>query len=258
MILLSRLIKSIWSNPVQSEKKVIAIKMLQVPELAVGDKDLEQQNQTPIELLNEASMEAEQIREHAKVEADALYAEIQQERDAWMQEKEMIANTAQKEGYHAGLEEGKRQGYAEYHELIEEAQQIIAAAKKDNITYLEASEKTILNLAVKIAGKIVASKIDEEESSFLTFVKRAVKEAKEYHDIQVHVHPRYYQYLLSQKEELLTIFSHETNLFIFPNEDLPEDGCVIESESGRLDASIDTQLSEIKRKLIEMLESETS
>ena len=57
----------------------------------------------------------------------------------------------------------------------------------------------------------------------------------------------YYQYLLSQKEELITIFSHETNLFIYPNEDLPEDGCVIESESGRLDASIDTQLLEIKR-----------
>ena len=85
-----------------------------------------------------------------------------------------------KRRYHAGLEEGKAQGYAEYHVLIEEARQIIAAAKKENITYLEASEKTILDLAVKIAGKIVASKIDEEENSYLTFVKRAVKEAKEY------------------------------------------------------------------------------
>ena len=80
-------------------------------------------------------------------------------------------------------------------------------------------------------------------------VKRALKEAKDSHDVQLHVNPNYYEYLLSQKEELLAVFLHETNLFIFPDEELPENRCVIESALVGLDASVDTQLSEIKQKL---------
>ena len=67
----------------------------------------------------------------------------------------------------------------------------------------------------------------------------------------------HYEELLSKKEELMTIFSNVVNLFIYPDSDLSEDSCLIESSSGRIDASIDTQLSEIKVKLTELLESES-
>ena len=64
-------------------------------------------------------------------------------------------------------------------------------------------------------------------------------------------------FLLSKKEELLSIFPQDTNLVIYPDSDLSEDSCLIESPSGRIDARIDTQLTEIKMNLIEFLEGES-
>lgn len=258
MILLSRLIKSEWSNPAPSEKKIISIKMFHNPEKMVDEYDLKEENCIPSELIEEARSEAEQIRQQVKAETDALYAKIQHSRKEWEQEKELLVNAASEDGYKAGLEEGKRQGYLEYQELLKDARQIIQAAKDDYHAYLETSEKTILDLSITIAKKILGTKIEESGDYFISLVKKAVKEVKEFQNVQIHVHPTHYASLLTKKDELLSVFSHDTNLFIYPDSDLLEGNCLIESPYGRIDASIDTQLSEIKQKLTECLEGETS
>jgi len=257
MILLSRLIKSQWSNSAQFEKKIISIKRMDTPEKGVNTQILEE-SKTPLELIEEAKSEAIQIREQAKFERDTLYEEIQQERESWVQEKILLTTAAGEEGYKVGREEGQQQGYSEYQDKLKEAQQIVKAAKTDYTTYLETSEKTILDLATKIAKKVIGTKIEENGCSFLSLVKKALKEVKEYQEVQLHVHPVHYEELLLKKEELLSVFSNEANLFIYPDDELSEDSCLIESTSGRIDASVDTQLSEIKHKLSELLESESS
>jgi flagellar assembly protein FliH len=257
MISLSRLIKPVWPNLEYSEEKVIAIKMVRTPNPEVKEQAEAGIEKTTTDLLNGAKGEAEQIIRQAKLEYESVMGDIMHQRNSWQEEKEMLINKAREEGYQSGWSEGQQQGYSEYRKLIEKAREITAAAKDDYTAYLGASEKVILDMAIKIAEKIVVRKIEDDEY-FVTLVKRALKEAKESHDIQLHVHPESYDYILSQKEELLLTFSHETNLFIYPDEEMPVGGCVIESETGRIDAGIDTQLSEIKRILTELLESDTS
>lgn len=256
MISLSRLIKPLRQSFEQPEKKVITIKMVGFSDPEVYEHADEEFHRTPDDLLHEARSEAEQILSQAKMEYEKVTEDIKRQRHSWTEEKEMLVSEAKEEGYQNGWNEGQQQGYSEYRHLIQEARQIIEAAKNDYTAYLEASEKVILDIAVKIAGKITAHKIEDDEY-FLMLVKRALKEAKECHDIRLHVHPKSYEFVLSQKEELLSIFSHETHLFIYPDEEMNIGDCIIESETGRIDASIDTQLSEIKQILTELLESET-
>ncbi|MCQ6274093.1 flagellar assembly protein FliH [Bacillus sp. V3B] len=255
---MSRLIKSQWSNPTLSEKKIISIKMFNTPEKVENDFDLKEENIIPTELVEEARLEAEQIRQQVKSEMDALYAEIQSSREDWEREKGLLISAANEEGYKAGWEEGQRQGYSEYQELLKDAQKIIQVAKYDYHAYLETSEKTILDLSIKVAQKVLKTKIEENGDCFISLVKKAVKEVKEFQDVKIHVHPVHYENLLAKKDELLSVFSQDTNLFIYPDSDLLESSCLIESPYGRIDVSIDTQLSEIKQKLTECLESETS
>jgi flagellar assembly protein FliH len=54
----------------------------------------------------------------------------------------------------------------------------------------------------------------------------------------------------------MAIFPKDTELYIFPDDELEESSCIIESENGRMDASVDSQLQEIKVKLTELLEGE--
>ena len=77
----------------------------------------------------------------------------------------------------------------------------------------------ILELAIKVAEKIIETKIEEQSKTFLPIVKRQLKKQKIIAEIQLHVHPVHYEDLLEQKEELRRpIFTKDTDLFIYPDE----------------------------------------
>ncbi len=257
MILLSRLIKSGWTIPDKSENRVISIKTFKVHQEESGEP------YTSID----AMKEREQIIEKAVTEADSIVAEanaykesieiqLQQEKLNWEQEKVLLTNQAQESGFEAGFHEGRNQGYNETQSLIDEAKQIIDKSKEDYFKKIESAEETILNLGLKVAERILGTQLKENEEVFLSIAKRALKEAREYREIQLHIHPRYYDFLIEQKDDLIRIFPKETELYIYPDSDLSEQSCIIESANGRIDASVDVQLEEIKAKLFEMLESE--
>lgn len=255
MTSLSRLIKSQWAGPAFEKQKVISIKTMHlhsenVPEAAVNihfkmDEIVASANKKAEKLIQSASLQAQSIREQALLE-----------KEAWEQEKLVIAEDAKHKGYSEGLILGKDQGYIEYQETISRAKEIVHLAKEDYQKHIVSAEKTILNLGMKVAEHVIDQKLIENETVFLSIVKKVLKEARDYNEIQLHVNPDYYGFILSQKEDLLAIFPKEVDIYIYPDEDISKQSCIIESANGRIDASVDSQLAEIKQKLVELLESE--
>ncbi|WP_102271460.1 flagellar assembly protein FliH [Cytobacillus massiliigabonensis] len=258
MILLSRLIKGNgWAPSVQNEKKVISIKVLEPLNLK------EEPEFTPIDtekqirmMLNEAEKQAESIIVNAQFEADSLREQLEEERQAFEMEKAEIAELARNSGFTQGIEEGRQSGYDEFHEVIQSAQAVVDSAKRDYRMHVDSSERTILELGLKVASKILGKTLQENEEEFLSIVRRALKEARDNKEVQLHVHPVHYDFLLANKEEIMALFPKDIDFYIYPDDDLFETSCLIESENGRIDASIDSQLEEIKQKLIDLLEGE--
>lgn len=207
-------------------------------------------------ILQNAYSKAETIVKEAQSQAESIQEQIAKEQSAWQQEKARLMEEAKREGFLKGINDGKMQGYQEYHDAIQFAQEVIQTAKKEYDSQVAKAEKTILTIGMNAAEKILGEKLSESEAGFLAIVKRAMKEARNSREVQLHVHPCHYEFLLSHKEELSGIFPKETNIYIFPNDELAETGCFIESVNGRIDASIDSQLKELKQKLFEFLESE--
>lgn len=257
MISLSSIIKSQQAN--QEKSKKIAIKVRPFDFLQNDDAD-ERKNLHYLqsdEFLNDAKQEAETLLLEAKQKAQAIAAEIQQDREQWEnQEKAMFIEQAQNEGYRQGVEDGIQKGYNEIAAEIAFAKEVVESSKKDYRHHIESSETVILNLALKVAEKIIGQQLEKDELSFLSIVKRAIKEVRDYREVQLHIHPIQYQSILSHKDELMAIFPKDTELYIFPDDELEESSCIIESENGRMDASVDSQLQEIKVKLTEVLEGE--
>lgn len=208
------------------------------------------------QILRQAEQEAQKIRSRALEEANPIREQILKEQQAWEHEKQILAEEARAIGYERGLEEGRERGYDEYRQLIQSARDTVEASKLDYFNHLDSAEKVILELGVKVAGKILGKKVSYNEEDFLFLVKRALKNAKDNKNIQLHIHPGHYQFLLGQKDELIAIFPKEIDFYIFPDDDLAKDSCIIESENGRIDACVDSQLEEIKLKLVELLESD--
>ncbi|MEK4148383.1 flagellar assembly protein FliH [Robertmurraya sp. FSL W8-0741] len=257
MISLSRLIKSGWSKVEEQENKVISIRSFKVEneEVDVEAADIEISMQQK-EILNEAKEEANRIVAEARAFQEQVQAQLQEERNNWDEEVVRLTNQAQESGYEAGFLQGKEEGYQQMHELIEQARETVNLSKTDYHRTIEESEPIILAIALKVAERILGQHLEGQSDHFLSIVKRALKEAREYREIQLHVHPAHYELLLSQKEDLIKIFPKETELYIYPDGDLTELSCIIESANGRIDASVDQQLLEIKAKLFELLESE--
>lgn len=256
MILLSRIIKSSQAKE-QLDQYEIKIRDLHYLAQNTGETEKQEDLASALranELISQAKEEAQSIILAAEQHAAEITSIIEQQKNTWEQEeKPLVIEQAQKEGYQQGIEDGQQKGYSEMAASIAYARDVIELAKEDYAKHIEAAEPVILEIAMNVAGKILAYEINHNEEAFFSMVKQAMKEARESKEVQLHVHPSQYPFLLSQKLELEAIFPKYAELYLFPDEELAEGSCIIESETGRIDASIDSQLTEIKNKLMELL-----
>lgn len=258
-ISLSRLIKSYSTKVNGTEVKQIHLKEIEKP-LVSSELD---ENVLAIEkekkaILENYEQEAQMIIHQARHERDQVLQTIESEKAAWEQERLQWIEVAKKEGLELGLVEGRQQGYDEYAAVIAEARAVVEQSKTDAIEHVEKSEATILELAMKTAEKILDTALKEEPAYFVPLVKMALKEARDYKEVQIEIHPSQYEMIVTQSDELEALFPADVKFYIYPNKDLDVQQCFIESTNGRIDASVDSQLQEIKEKLFEILEGDGS
>ncbi len=258
MISLSKVIKSNFTNTTIDEKRIIALQKIRTSHNDRDniDVDLTKFHLEAEAIIQEAHRKAENVLSSAKLELEKTLEEIGNQKQKWDSEKQELQVLAKEEGYSYGLAEGKQEGLEQYKILIAEAREIIDLSKREYRTLIDSSEETILKIGLRVAKKIINKELDENNEAFLLIVRKAIKEVSEYTEIQIHVHPRHFELLLNQKEELRNLFNKDIGLTIYPNEELQETGCVIESSFGRIDASVDSQLIEIKHKLLSLLVGE--
>ncbi|KMY49447.1 hypothetical protein AC625_07750 [Peribacillus loiseleuriae] len=253
MILLSRIIKSQFAKTVKVENKQIKIRNFDLSD--PQGEPLHAQEHIITEQIEAAKREAEALLKEAENKSNQILLEIEQAKKYWENhEKTEHMKQAYDSGFAEGVHTGRSNGYDEWMDKINQASEIVESARQEYVKHIESSEAMILELAIAVAEKIIDQKLEESSEAFLSIVKRTIKEARNYREIQLHIHPVHYEEIIEQKEELEAMFTKETALIIYPDPELSEDSCLIESANGRIDASIDSQLREIKDKLVDLLE----
>jgi flagellar assembly protein FliH len=244
MILLSNVIKAPFTKTNHSQKKIIELKhyFWQQADAQNSANALEQVD--PQALLEQAMREAERLKQEAEQYCHSLKQRILQEQESWQAEKQQLIAT------------GKEEALAHYQEFIHEAKHLVETAHRQFYEQIESSQETILHIGLKVAERILGKKLEENDDYFVSLVQRAMKEVREQSEVKLYVHPAYYEAVTQQKDELKAVFSQPVDLFIYPDEQMPEGGCMIETPFGRIDASVDTQLQQLKGKLLERLGEE--
>jgi flagellar assembly protein FliH len=243
---------SLFSSEPQS-KRVIQLKPIHRPIPKKEESMDDTLIHSKLEQLEEAKQELELIKQQQVKVLEETEKQIEQQRDNWEQEKLVLIEQAKQEGYQAGFEEGKAESLIQFTGLIEQANSIILAAKKDYEATLDKSEESMLMLSVKIAEKIMKQKFDENPNLFLPVVKDAIQAIKDQRVLSIYLSPGNYEFVLAQKQELERVLESNAELSILVNEGLQEGSCIIEHPFGKIDASIDTQLSQIKQVLYELV-----
>lgn len=253
MILLSRIIKSQFAKSAKVENKQIKIRNFDLPDSQ--DEPLHVNEHIITEQIEVAKREAKALLKEAENKSNQILLEIEQAKQYWENhEKAEHMKQAYDSGFAEGVHTGRNSGYDEWIDKINLANGIVDSAKEEYVQHIESSEAMILELAIAVAEKIIGQKLEESSEAFLSIVKRTIKEARNYREIQLHINPVHYEEIIEQKEDLQAMFTKETALIIYPDPELSEDSCMIESANGRIDASVDSQLREIKDKLVDLLE----
>lgn len=191
-----------------------------------------------------------------KLIQDAI-AEINNEKQKWESEKQILKESIKEQGYKEGLELGKKESLDKYKQLLQEANSIIQAATNDYNKILDESDQTIAQLAVYIAEKIMKQSISNQPEQFLNIVKAAITEIKNQSTISIYLHPANYKTVIEQKEELKTVINGDAKISVYIDQGLRENSCLIEHPLGQVDASVDTQLEEIRNVLMEIAKEST-
>lgn len=243
----------------ETEKKTISIKKVAKVELDSHEEELDltqSHEHTTKKIEEELSMaleEANKIRTEAQMEYEKFHEKINEEAVLHQQQAQELFLQAEENGYNAGFQQGLQEGQKQYESFIQEAKTIVNTSRNDYLQKLEEAEPVIVQLAVKVAEKIISQTLETNSENWLSIVKAVINEVREQEQVKIYVHPNWFEYTLAHKEELKQLVPNCEQLYIYPDSHLNEHGCEIETPFGKIDASVTNQLAEIKYALLEKL-----
>lgn len=180
-------------------------------------------------IIDAAISEATRLRAQAKQDAERQHAEAEAE-----------YKRRHEEGFRDGQEEGK----AEISGQIMECMTQSAA-------YFSKVEGVMVDLVMRAMRRVLGN-FDQKE-----IVEQAVRHALETTrnegHVTVRVAPAQAQWLQSRVQSMLESCPKVQFLEVLADDRLAEDGCVLETEIGVVDASIQTQLRAIEKALVNSL-----
>jgi type III secretion protein L len=164
-------------------------------------------------------MEASEVLEKARQNAEEYRAQTEAE----CQE---LREIAKKEGYQEGLEQLNAN---------------IIGLDQEKKRLRHEMNKLILPLALKAAKKIVAKELETKPETIVDIVLQALSPVLQNHQITIWVNKADKDILETEKNRLKEKLEQVQSLSIKERDDVTQGGCIIETESGIINANIDNQ-----------------
>ncbi|PID27761.1 MAG: hypothetical protein CSB55_07540 [Candidatus Cloacimonadota bacterium] len=156
--------------------------------------------------------------------------------------------------YLRGVADGKDQTVKKFGTDLQKAVQILqkitVSLKNELAAIYEAEEKELLKIAFSIARKIVDTETAIKPETVLTIVKNSLNLLNERKKAKIIVNPQDWITVKDNIADLNIKTEIPEDLEIVSSVTIKPGGCRIESSGGSIDADIDTQFEEIKRRLL--------
>lgn len=250
MILLSSLYKENRGAPAT---KTISIKPLQ------SIQQLHEKNHTIVDHqshekdIQKRILKAEETLHGLRTEKETIITEarkkVEQLKNSWKEEREQLVSQAHDEGYTAGFEQAKQEVRALYADKLNEANLLIESAEHKHMERIGESIDSMIHLSIKVAEKIIHTHIEKKQEAFVSLVKGAIEELKELPEINIYVPAEQYEFMLLQKSEIEQWMNGKAKVSIYVS---VNQECTISHPLGKVDISIDTQLTQMREKLLEI------
>ncbi len=164
-------------------------------------------------------LEAQEVLEKAKKDVE-LYLEENQK------ECQKVLEQAKKAGFNKGLTEFNKQILL-YEQKVKKMEQEL--------------QKVVLPLALKAAKKIVGKELELKPETILDIVEQTLRPITQSHHIKIYVNKKEKAILETHKKELKKSLEQVRTFSIEEREGLSPGGCIIETEAGIINATLENQ-----------------
>jgi type III secretion protein L len=157
---------------------------------------------------------------------------------------ETESENIRREAYQTGRDEAES-------ELIDN----LLAIKEIRLQALQEVEQDVLKLSIKLAEKIIGREVQQDETVRGEIVLNALRQARQQEMLTVRVNANDLP-LVEQMRERLDSFGRAKYVDFIADQSVKEGGCIIESQSGTIDARLETQLRILENSLLARVEGE--
>ena len=164
-----------------------------------------------------------------------------------------IVSRAQKEALSI-KEQAKQDGYKEGIELAKNDLEELRGKFSEFYAYKDVVYENvsgcILDIAVKIAKKIINKEVEVDKEYFLPVIKAAVEDVNRTENkITLKVMPKDVELVKDKIPEIFSDGTFEAKISVIPDSTIKVGGVIIETSNGLIDASLETQLGIIEKAL---------
>lgn len=181
---------------------------------------------------------------NAEEQARNILLEANQKAIETVENAEIEANDIRRNAYESGREESIQ-------ELLED----VLEAKDQRSEALYSVEQDVLKLSVKVAEKIIGREIQLDDATRADIVLTALRQARQQEMLTVRVNANDLP-LVEKMRERIDAFGRARYLDFVADQAVGEGGCLIESQSGTIDARLETQLRVFENALLAQISNE--
>ncbi|MBM7613656.1 FliH/SctL family protein [Alkaliphilus hydrothermalis] len=253
------------SNIILGEKKEISFSELQNL-IKIKQDEFERaqlregEDEEPPVDLEELNQQAEMIISQAEEISQQMIADAQKDSQSIIQEayidSQSIFDKAKADGYEEGMIQGKNDGYQAMEEIIQEAAEIKQQSFLERQQMAKAFEGEVIQLVIETVKKVIGHEINENHELLLNLVMEGLQKLTFAESLIIRVSEEDYDLVNSSKHRIYMMTEGVEKMEIKCEPSLSPGSVLIDTLSGTIDSSIDTQIKTIEKLFNELLRSE--
>ncbi len=190
------------------------------------------------ELLEQRKAEAEGILENARIQGQNILSEARQQAEA-------VLEDAKKEGYEAGLSEGRQQAQQELNELRRQMDEERKTQQKAYQKQMEELEPQLVDVIADVFAKVFHVQFDDKKEILIYLIQNTILGIEGAKEFQIKVGTEDFEFLKSHMGEVTERVGKSVTLELMEDAGMKDGQCMIETDSGVFDCGKDIQLENL-------------
>ncbi|WP_068830774.1 flagellar assembly protein FliH [Pseudomonas sp. BMS12] len=154
--------------------------------------------------------------------------------------------TGEKDGFHAGQLKAKQEAEVALAAKVASLEQVMGHLLEPIAEQDQELELALVNLVSQVTRQVIQRELASDSSQIRHVLREALKLLPMgASNVRIHVNPQDFEVIKALRER------HEESWRILEDESLLPGGCRVESESSRIDASVETRMAQALKQLFE-------